>query len=322
MPEVACKNQCVFCNQKNISSTNSIPSPQEVYNTINTHLASMKNESNKQIAFFGGSFTGLPHTIQTEYLAIAYEYIQAGKVQGIRLSTRPDYISDKILETLQTYGVTDIELGAQSFDNSVLKLTNRNHSSDDIKKASEKILNHGFKLGLQMMIGLPGDSYEKSIKTAQSIVQCGAHSTRIYPCLVIADTQLAHMYAQGTYSPLSLTDAVNNTADICSFFDAHAIQILRVGLHPNKDFDSKEICIAGPYHQSFKQLVYTRIWEQKFKNIKPQKGKLSILVSCSDIPYAVGYKSFNKKSLQKTYGWVSIKAHKSIQKNEFSYSYN
>ena len=321
LPELACKNKCVFCNQKQITTTQNIPSIQDIINKIELHLSTIDTNTKVQIAFFGGNFTGLPFKMQESYLQAAYRFIEQGKVESIRISTRPDYITENNLLLLKSFGVKDIELGAQSFDPEVLRLSKRNHSVEDIRTASCMIREHGFSLGLQMMIGLPGDTYVKAMHTAQSIIDCKANTSRIYPCLVIAHTELANMHKQNQYIPLDLQTAVAWSADIYSLLQKHEIQVLRVGLHPNADFESPEVCIAGPYHQSFKQLVCSEIWKQRFlKHISVQKGKLHIEVAPSEIAYAVGYKSSNKTYLRSKFGWISIRANTTLQNNEFTYS--
>ncbi|MFW5851936.1 MAG: elongator complex protein 3 [Bacteroidota bacterium] len=323
LPELACRNKCVFCNQRNISGAHHIPSIQDAQQIIETHLTTIPSSGIKQIAFFGGNFTGLPIEQQKSFLLLAQSYIQKGLADSIRISTRPDYISENILRMLQSYGVKDIELGAQSFDDEVLALSQRGHTSADIISAAKLIRTYHFKLGLQMMIGLPGDSYEKSMYTAQKIIDCKADTTRIYPCLVIADTELANMYRQGKYTPQDVETASQWIAPIYTLFSKHNIRILRIGLHPSKDFESSEILLAGPYHPSIKQIVLSQIWKNRFaEKIKFQKGKLHISVSAETLPYAIGYKSCNKQWLYETSGWVAFHTDTNITNNEFTYCYN
>jgi len=323
LPELACPHRCIFCNQENISGSCSIPSPEEIHKTIDQHLATFEDNSKIQIAFFGGSFTGLSIKLQEEYLQAAHSYIKQGKVYGIRISTRPDYIDFERLSLLKKYGVTDIELGAQSFDEDVLRLSGRGHSADAIRSAAKLIKNEGFTLGLQMMIGLPGDTKEKALKTAQEIIKCNADSTRIYPTLIVDNTPLAELFKTGKYNALTIKEAIEWTAEIHELFEKNNIQILRVGLHPNKDFESGEKLLDGPYHASFKELVLTHIWKEKFISKLPQtKGKLSIFVNTVDVPYAIGFESTNRNWLFNKYGWVKIKGKDTIQKNTFEYSIN
>ena len=252
LPELACPHRCIFCNQSQISGKTSVPSIQETIRIIENHLQTIQAFSEVQVAFFGGSFTGLPIDMQEDYLRVVQPFIESGKITGIRLSTRPDYISDPILVMLKQYGVEEIELGAQSFYDEVLKSSGRGHTAADIINASKKILNHGIRLGLQMMTGLPGDTNEMAFQTAKQIVAAGAHSTRIYPTLVIKDTPLEVLYKRGLYKPQTMSEAVGSAARLYRFFEENNVTVLRVGLHSNEDFNNGISLIDGPYHPSFK----------------------------------------------------------------------
>jgi len=323
LPELACPHRCVFCNQSRISGQFSVPKPSEVIAIIEMHLHTIPANTSIQIAFFGGSFTGLPVSMQEEYLSIVQPYLKSGSVTGIRISTRPDYITEEILDMLIGYGVEEIELGAQSFDNEVLLASGRGHTNDDILKASKLILSKNIRLGLQMMIGLPGDTIEKSIQTARSIIAAGAHSTRIYPTLVIKDTHLADLYSQGKYQVLSLEEAVRWSAHLFQLFEENGVTVLRTGLHPNEDFNSKKSLIDGPYHPSFKELVLSQIWFDIFeKSLPNEKGRLTIFVPENQINHAIGYHSENREKLKNRFGWIQIKADKSLHNYDFRYSYH
>lgn len=323
LPELACPHQCVFCNQQHISGSLTIPQPKEIYLIIEQNLATMLPDAHIQVAFFGGSFTGLPLDIQHAYLQAVQPYIIQGRVAGIRLSTRPDYITQEIVHMLANYGVQEIELGAQSVHNDVLLKSGRGHTYEDIQRASAIILQNNIRLGLQMMIGLPGDSYDKAIKTAKTIIELGAHSTRIYPTLVIEHTQLASMYRKRKYSPLSLTDAVQITKDVYQLFVQHGVTVLRVGLHPSKDLHNPEVLLAGPYHQSFKELVETALWADIFeKQIPITTGHIQIFVPSAQIQFAIGHKSVNKIYLQQHIGKVTFIPHKELLPYECTYSYH
>ncbi len=222
IPEAACPNQCVFCNQHRIAGAACAPSIDEVIAKVDEHLLTIPVGSEVEIGFFGGNFTGIPVDEQKAYLASVQNHIVSGRVTGIRISTRPDYISRDILHMLKQYHVTTIELGAQSLDEEVLKLAGRGHSVTQVHEASKMIRENGFSLGLQMMIGLPGDSAEKSIFTAQEIIRLGAECSRIYPTLVIKDTELEQLFIKGKYTPLSLGEAISRVADIVPLFAFHS----------------------------------------------------------------------------------------------------
>jgi histone acetyltransferase (RNA polymerase elongator complex component) len=322
LPELACKNKCIFCNQQTISGTHSIPQPHNVAAIIEEHIATIPPNAHIQVAFFGGSFTGLPMATQIQYLQAVQPYISRGNVQGIRISTRPDYITHDIVTILSDYGVQEIELGVQSIHNDVLLASGRGHTVEHIEQAVHIIHNHKISLGLQMMIGLPGDTHAKAVETAQTIIDLGARSTRIYPTLVIAHTPLAELYKKGLYTPLSLDEAVTITKDIYRLFVSNSITVLRVGLHPSKDLHNPEYVLAGPFHHAFKELVETEIWWDIFeKQLPSSHKKIEIHVPHNQIQYAIGYNATNKQKLQKHFDSVNFIASNHIQEYECTYRY-
>lgn len=325
IPDYGCPFRCIFCNQQTITSTAEIPTILEVQSHIDTWLKTIPStNSHIEIAFFGGNFTGIPIDFQQAYLEAAFPYIQSGKVQSIRLSTRPDAISEEILLRLKKFGVQSIELGAQSMKNKVLLAVGRGHTAEDTIHASTLILKHGFTLGLQMMVGLPGDDAETALKTAQKIIELGAQETRIYPLLVIKNTELEHRYHQGLYTPLSLNEAISQTVPIYELFEKHGITILKVGLHPSEGFNSGEELIAGPYHPNFRELVISKIWKQKLEkelaNFDSAK-KIKITVNPKDINAAIGFGGINRKALQYQFLSVEFKQDKKVIKGNFDIEY-
>lgn len=325
LPQLACPHQCIFCNQNHISSQNDVPTPREARTIIERNLATIPRNYDIQIAFFGGSFTCLPLKTQKSYLQVAQPFIENGNVSGIRISTRPDYIDDDILRMLKRYHVTDIELGAQSTNDEVLRKSGRGHDRNAIQNAAEKINAYGFQLGLQMMLGLPGDTLENSLQTARDIISLGAKTTRIYPTLVVADTPLAKLYEQGKYTPLSLKQAVEWTSRIYTLFVENNVTVLKVGLHPNKDFTSNKYLLAGPFHPSFKELVISNIWKERLKPIMQENcanQNITIFVSENELHNAIGYNSQNRNELLKTYKNVILSTDSALQDYEYTYCHN
>jgi len=324
IPELACPHQCVFCDQSKIIGTQNIPQAKDISDIVNKHLQTIPKENYINIAFFGGSFTGIPYDLQESYLKEAHKFINTGKVAGIRLSTRPDYINSKILDLLKKYGVETIELGAQSTDDSVLKKSGRGHTFKDIEKASKLINSYGFKLGLQMMIGLPGDTFEKSLQTAKDIIKLGAENSRIYPTLVVKGTALEKMYFSGKYKPLQLDEAVQISKKVYKLLDENNVKIIRTGLHPSEELIYEKSLVAGPYHVSFKELVLTEIWKdilnEKLKGIKTES--IIIQTNNAQLNYAVGFKSKNKNHLLKKFKRVKFEVSNTLQKFEVNVSCN
>jgi histone acetyltransferase (RNA polymerase elongator complex component) len=324
IPELACPFQCIFCNQSKISGQQKIPTKQEIIEKIESHLTTIDIENcDVRIAFFGGSFTALPIDEQIDLLLLAQKYLKENKVKGIRISTRPDYIKEENLRVLKEYGVTHIELGAQSLDEEVLLKSGRGHTVEDVKIASELILKYGFVLGLQMMIGLPGDSHEKSLKTAQRIADFGATETRIYPTLIIEGTNLHSLYKKCDYQPISLEKAVEISADLFVFFHEKSIKVLRMGLHSSVDLELGKSLIAGPFHPHFKELVMSEIWKRKFMNFDFEKDRenCEIFVPPTEINFAIGFKSSNRLFLQNIFKTVDFKTDNLLQNTDFYVHY-
>lgn len=316
IPLAGCPNQCVFCDQGRITGSASIPAPGDVQGIIESHLSTMPAGARVELGFFGGSFTGLPIKTQLDYLTAARPFLQSGRIQGVRLSTRPDYITPHILQPLKDMGVTTIELGAQSFDPGVLRLSGRGHTAQDIIRAAALIQNAGIRLGLQMMTGLPGDTLDKTIATAHAIVDCGAADARIYPAVVVDHTELSRLYRAGQYRPLSLSEAVEWTAAAYEILESAGIHIIRVGLHPSDGLAQN--VLAGPYHPSLREMVLTRLWQQTLTNLPSAPGRvLHLAVAPREANYAAGYKGTNRAFLKTRFRDIRISEDNSLTGRDF-----
>ncbi len=303
IPEKACPFRCVYCNQYHIADREKQPEPDEIDAIVQQYLATFPKDGVKRVAFFGGSFTGMSIEDQNRYLDKIQPYIRQGDIESIQLSTRPDYIDTKILENLSRKSVRIIELGAQSLDDAVLRSANRGHNAEMVRQAAQLIKNYGFELGLQMMIGLPGDTFEKSMTTAQIIVSLGADYTRIYPTLVIKDTDLEKLYLSGNYTPLSWKEAINRSKSLLLFFENHNVTILRIGLHPTEGLRDGSTLLAGPFHPSFKELVMSSLWRDILQDALNEKSgeTLTVYVHPKAINMAIGHASENRKWLEKRF---------------------
>ena len=304
LPELACPFRCVYCNQFSITGKQQLPDIQDVKNIIENCLTSFKEDDRfVEVAFFGGNFTGLPVKMQDDFLKIVQPYLEKGLIDGIRCSTRPDYIDEKRVKTLKDFGMRNIELGAQTTNDTILQKCGRGHTFKDIENASQIIVNEGITLGLQMMLGLPFDSFEDDMQTARDIVRLGAKETRIYPCIVVKDTELERLYRKGEYAPLTLNDAVEQSATLYEYFTENNVKVLRIGLHTSDDLNG-EAYVAGPYHKNFAEMVFSRLWGRKFDKIDEKTDKIIIEVPENQLNHAIGYKGENKKKLQERYKQV------------------
>jgi histone acetyltransferase (RNA polymerase elongator complex component) len=289
VPHQGCPKDCVFCNQSRITGRKreSLLTEETVRSAIEDQLSTIHPEQSVEIAFFGGSFTGLPRGYQTMLLAVAKEYIESGRVNGIRLSTRPDYIADHIMEFLLSYGVTTVELGCQSLDDEVLELSKRGHTSRHVEQAVEIIRRYpSVQLGLQVLPGLPGDTLDKSMKTIHKIVSLSPDFVRIYPALVISGTELEWLYATHQYKPLSVEEAVHWVSRMWLPLIEAGIPVIRMGLHSSDDLRSEGTVLAGPFHPSFRQLVeeeiYSRLLNRMMEEIADSTGDLEVWVHPAD----------------------------------------
>ncbi|MBQ8567936.1 MAG: radical SAM protein [Oscillospiraceae bacterium] len=257
IPHTGCPHICSFCNQRTISHTSCPPSPEKVAAVLDEaygHILPEKR-SDTEIAFFGGSFTAIDREYMISLLEAAQNYIGYNKFSGIRISTRPDCINEEILCILKKYGVTAIELGAQSMRENVLEANRRGHSPEDVVKASQLIKEHGFELGLQMMLGLYRSTPEDEIYTAEEIIRIRPRTVRIYPVAVLENTELAQLYRQGIYKLIPFDECISVCAYITGRFIDNDIKIIRLGLHAEETVESS--AIAGYYHPALGELVYS-----------------------------------------------------------------
>lgn len=326
VPHLGCPMNCTFCNQKTISGQQKQVTKDDVKNTIEYYLSNIKENETVEVAFFGGSFTGIEETKQEELLQSAYEYTKLGKIDSIRISTRPDYINKEILKRLKKYKVKTIELGVQSSNDYILKKCKRGHSFEDVKKASKLIRRYGFTLGHQMMIGLPESTRLDEINTARDIAKLKPKIVRIYPVLVIKGTTLAEEYEQGTYEPLAVEQAVEICKEIYYFFESKNITVIRMGLQNTETIASPKSeeseVIAGPYHEAFGQLVEDAMWYdsilEKIKSFNVKVKEVSIKVNPQNVNNVVGHKKENLKKLKELYDVdVKIIQDENIKKGKF-----
>ncbi|MDY3928646.1 MAG: radical SAM protein [Clostridia bacterium] len=321
VPHKGCPFDCVFCNQKHITGSGDEVDEEKIKNTIEEYLKTLpKQDSYIEAAFFGGSFTGIDFDMQRRFLSTAYEYVKNGELDGIRLSTRPDYIDKKILDQLNEYGVTTIELGVQSLDNEVLKKSGRGHDENAVYDAVNLIRKYNFKLGLQMMTGLPEDTEEKALRTADKIIALKPDFVRIYPTLVVKDTYLEKMYLQGEYKPQSVDEAVCLCKKLLIKFNNAKINVIRIALQTTDEISLGGSVVAGPYNGQFRELVESQIYYDGFSSVLDgYKGNSAVIyVNTKDISKAVGSGRCNIKKIYEKYKVkVKIKGSDDLKKGDF-----
>ncbi len=257
VPHLGCPHACVFCNQNRISGQTRPACAQDVCRAI-ADAAFLPKGEKRQLAFYGGSFTAIPAAEQEALLGAAREALERGEIDAIRLSTRPDAVDAAALERLATFGVETVELGAQSMDNEVLRLSGRGHTADDVEHAARLIRARGFSLVLQMMTGLPGDTEEKDLETARRLIALRPDGVRIYPTVIVRDTALCRMWERGDYREHTVEDAVRICARLLPLFAQAGIPVIRLGLNPTEEL-SGGAAVGGAYHPALGELVKSRV---------------------------------------------------------------
>lgn len=329
IPHEGCQHDCVFCNQKIITAKTSSVTKEDIQKTIENYLSTLKDSTVEtiEVAFFGGSFTGIPIKKQKEYLQIAYDYKINGIIDKIHMSTRPDYINREILDNLIDYKVDTIELGVQSFDKSVLDASKRGHSEEQVYIACDLIKEYGFELGIQLMIGLPKDTKEKAILSAKKAAAIKPSLCRLYPTVILNDTELLNMTNSKEYTPLALDEAVEITKEMYKILDDANINIMRVGLK-STDLITPENDYGNSYHPAFRQLVEGEIALEKIdsmlmnalhSNKIMNRVKVDIFSNSHDFSNMIGHKSKNKNYLIKKYPSFNIrfKINDELNKNKY-----
>lgn len=304
VPHGGCPFTCVFCNQWEISGTQEEARPEDIYPRVKAYLETSRESPEKiEIAFYGGSFTGLSPQTRLPLLAEAARVRKLGLVTGIRLSTRPDYISEVIMDELTAYGVTTLELGVQSLVDEVLEKSCRGHSWKDTVRATDIIRKYPMELGYQLMLGLPGDSMEYAYETASRAISLKPDFVRIYPTLVMKNTILASWFQEGRFIPWSLDQAVEVAAKWLATFTYHQIPVIRMGLQATENLSLEGDLLAGPYHPAFGHLVNSYLMLEQLKvllaDMTQNKEKLIIYGNEHDISQIIGQKKANIRYMEK-----------------------
>lgn len=321
IPHLGCPNSCVFCDQRTISGSEEFDIS-SVERIINDSLESLKNtDCESEIAFFGGSFTGIDRALMTQLLDMAQSYVKRG-VCGIRMSTRPDYINAEIADLLKHYTVSAVELGIQTMSDRVLKASKRGHLAENTRQAVRILRENGFSVVGQMMIGLPTSTPEDELDCAREICALGCEAARIYPTLVLRGTCLEQMMKQDKYIPITVEEAVSRSADVLAIFEENGVECLRIGLCDSELLHSSEHCAAGPVHPAMGELVRGELWRRRIVKQLCERGERSALteicVPIGALSAVVGQKRINRTEYERICnGKVVIKESAALVGSEF-----
>ena len=315
VPHAGCPHRCSFCDQRAISGHAAIPTAAEIQAACERAIATRRTHPEaSEIAFFGGSFTALPAAEQEALLGAAYPFVQAGHFHGIRLSTRPDCVDEGTIKRLLRFGVTAVELGAQSMDDRVLTANFRGHTAADVERAAACIREAGLTLGLQMMTGLYGDTDEGAMDTARRLCALRPATLRIYPTQVLPGTYLARLWERGDYHPATLDEAVALCARLLDYVQRQGVRVIRLGLHADTDLQAKRL--AGPYHPAFRELcegqLYLNTALAVLKRTCPYGGAVTLTVAPAALSKMIGQKRANLAALEAQGYFVTVKTHPDV----------
>lgn len=318
VPHQGCPHQCSFCNQKTITGADDAVTAVIVRESILRALGTVQKEkTHAEVAFFGGSFTAIEAEKQEALLGAVQPFLEAGVIDGIRISTRPDCIDETVIERLLRYGVTSVELGVQSSDEAVLLKNKRGHTFGDVVYANSLLRAAGFEVGLQMMLGLYGSTPEKDIQTARDIAALRPDTTRIYPTVVLEGSVLCELYKCGEYAPLDLETAVKTAAAAYEIFKENGVRVLRMGLMASENLASG--MVAGPQHPAFGELVLSRLYLKKMQRALSGKtgGEITFFVHPGEVSKALGNKKENKSRIFREQGVnIRVKENETVESGE------
>ena len=299
IPHAGCKTRCVFCNEYAATGLPKFPELEKLRNAIIEYRGYFKDKENVDIAFYGGTFTGLPLKIMTAYLELSMQFIREGYAKGIRFSTSPEEITPEKLSIIRNYPVSLTELGVQSFDNEVLKKAHRPHNLDDVYNAVKLLKNNAIPFGIHLMTGLPGDTEAKDLISATEVANLGALTCRIHPAIVLRGTALEEMYLRGEYVPQSLENALEITWKMYALLTSRGVRVNRMGLCLYGD-TVKEV-VSGPYHPAFGDLVKSKVALEIAKLIADEKKSRNLILPAGPEyrQFFTGYKKYVIRNLQK-----------------------
>lgn len=304
LPNAGCPHQCVFCNQSAVTGLRpKLPTAAKIESIIQRYLSFPRaHRGETQIAFYGGNFLGLDTDSVRLYLQTAGRFVQTGCANSLRFSTRPDSINAPSLEILEEFPVKIIEVGAQSMDDAILARSRRGHAAFDTLRAVKHLKAANYKIGLQMMVGLPGDTGSQTDASARQIAALEPDFVRIYPTVVLKNSPLAKWYRKGRYKPMSINDSVAIVKKIYLFFQTQGIAVVRMGLQISQDLGEGSQILAGPYHPAFGHLVYSEIYKdaisKQLASRKPPLGVVTLKVHPRHIPRVRGLKNQNLRFFQ------------------------
>ena len=300
LPRGGCPHHCLFCRQEGAGEA-ALPDSEQVRLLLEECLPA---EGDGEIAFYGGTFTLLPQPFQKELLDAAVSNVAAGRVSGVRISTRPDALGEGVVARLRDSGVTTVEIGCQSFSDVVLWRSQRGHGAHEAEGAVSRLRRWGMRVGLQLMPGLPGGDRDEALASLDAAVALKPDFLRIYPAVVFRETPLKTLWRRGEFSPLVLDEAVEICAEALRRCRRVGVPVIRMGLQGTPALEQE--MLSGPWHPAFGQLVRSRLWLRTLEEGAAQTGALTVSVHPSDLGDVLGHRRENLSRLREKFGHLAI----------------
>jgi len=316
IPHAGCPHRCRFCQQERVSGQEQVPEPGDVARTLEKILP---ERGEGEVAFYGGTFTLLSEAVQSAYLDCVSSFIRAGRVGGVRISTRPDALSAPAVELLRRSGVRTVEIGCQSFSHEVLLRSGRGHGSREIGESVGRLRTAGLDVGLQLMPGLPGGSRAEALDSLDRALALRPDFLRIYPVVILRGTALEKDFHAGGYRPLSLEEAVDLCAEILWRCRRHAMPVIRMGLQGTPEMTEGRALVAGPWHPAFGQLVRSRLWLRGLERGSASTGSRRAEVHPADFSDARGHGRFNLEYLRRRFGEFAISSNRLVPREHLAF---
>ncbi|MBW2306374.1 MAG: radical SAM protein [Deltaproteobacteria bacterium] len=305
IPHRGCPHRCIFCDQHRLTGHNKAAKPEDVARWVAWYrtAARVDRRSTVEIAFYGGSFTALPQDVQQDYLDAASNQVRQGMAHSIRISTRPDAIDGWTITRLKDAGVAVVELGVQSMDDGVLRAARRGHTAEDVRRAITMLKEAGFRVGIQLMPGLPGDTLNTGIRGVQELIRLGPHMARLYPVLVITGTELERLWREGRYRALQVSEAVHWCACLLLLLETGGVPVIRAGIHVSPEMVQENSVAAGPLDPALRHRVESFIYfSLAHFLLEPRASsapEMNIRVPPADVSHMKGFRSENIRELER-----------------------
>ncbi len=313
IPHMGCPHQCLFCNQAAIThETPDFPTPAKIDRIVEEYLAYQGSRTRVELAFFGGNFLGIGSRKVRMLLDAAAVHIASGKIDGVRFSTRPDTVSPRTLEWIAPYKIAAVELGVQSMTDAALNASNRGHTSQDTVNAVRLLKDNGYTTGVQLMVGLPGETPDSLIQSTRAVASLGPDIARIYPLLVLAKSPLARMYAEGDYQPVPLETAVEYAKQMVLILTCAGVTVIRVGLQASELMTDPKAFLAGPWHPAFGHLVFSKLlYDDLVKQVKAnlaqnRDGRMTVFFPPEQESRVRGNRNENVKKLVRAFPGITF----------------